>query len=229
MKKYENGEYRVDTLVIVGGHLLGKVLVKVVNVEEIDKQRRLFRGDEHPEQPVVVVLAERVLPPKLLADGVERGGVGRGVHDVADGGEREALVRRAAAYLLINCSNTSVALSSADVVAACVSMFSMDGRGGVQTSAEEKKTERKCFTWYARVARACALTVCAVQIELRRDISLEPRFMDSEYRQKLISLLKEYASAARAPLIVRCAGRRSGPATATLATSRASRTPKSSL
>lgn len=139
MKKYENGEYRVDTLAIVGGHLLGEVLVKVVNVEEIDKQRRLFRGDEHPEQPVVVVLTERVLPPKLLADGVERGGVGRGVHDVADGGEREALVRRAAAYLLINCSNTSVALSSADVVAACVSMFSMDGRCGVQTSAEEKK------------------------------------------------------------------------------------------
>lgn len=138
-EKYENGEYRVDTLAIVGGHLLGEVLVKVVNVEEIDKQRRFFRGDEHPEQPVVVVLAERVLPPELLADGVERGGVGRGVHDVADGGEREALVRRAAAYLLINCSNTSVALSSADVVAACVSMFSMDGRGGVQTSAEEKK------------------------------------------------------------------------------------------
>ena len=137
-EKYENGEYGVDTLVIVGGHLLGEVLVKVVNVEEIDKQRRLFRGDEHPEQPVVVVLAERVLPPELLADGVERGGVGRGVHDVADGGEREALVRRAAAYLLINCSNTSVALSSADVVAACVSMFSMDGRGGVQTSTEKK-------------------------------------------------------------------------------------------
>ena len=84
-EKYENGEYGVDTLVIVGGHLLGEVLVKGVNVEEIDKQRRLFRGDEHPEQPVVVVLAERVLPPELLADGVERGGVGRGVHDVADG------------------------------------------------------------------------------------------------------------------------------------------------
>lgn len=106
----------------------------------------------------------------------------------------------------------------------------LHGRAGrCANKRRRKKIERKCFTWYARVARVCALTACAAQIELRRDISLEPRFMDSEYRQKLISLLKEYASAARAPLIVRCAGRRSGPATATLATSRASRTPKSSL
>lgn len=69
----------------MGSHLFGEVFVKVVDVEEVDEQGRLFRCDEHPEQPVVVVLAERVLPPELLAGSVERGGVWRGVHDVANG------------------------------------------------------------------------------------------------------------------------------------------------
>ena len=80
MKKHEIG-----VLVIMGSHLLGEVFVKVVDVEEVDEQGRLFRSDEHPEQSVVIVLAEWVLPPELLADSVECSGVRRSVHDVANG------------------------------------------------------------------------------------------------------------------------------------------------